>query len=110
MTDGGQEFCAKNIGRYAGDIAQSKCEEFDADLPWPQTERENTDLRSLLIYLGGDHEGNIDQAWLGITDDGHEGEWKVQSREWSDVLVGQAAKNEDGSITWTANGTGVARA
>ena len=53
VTDGGQEFCAKNIGRYAGDIAQSKCEEFDADLPWPKTERENTDLRSLLVYLGG---------------------------------------------------------
>ena len=109
MTDGGQEFCAKNIGRYAGDIAQSKCQEFDADLPWPKTERENTDLRSLLVYFNQNGQ-DIDQAWLGITDDGHEGKWTAQPREWSDVLVGQAAKNEDGTITWTANGTGVARA
>ena len=101
VTDG-KEFCARNIGLYAGDIAQSECEKYNADLPWPQNQRQNTDLRSLLISLG-----DIDEAWLGITDSRSEGEWWVQTRGWLGVLVGEAV-NVDGSINWHQTGMGVA--
>ena len=99
---GERTFCARNLGVHAGEMAQSECEKWGADLPWPQTERENTDLRSLLLALG-----NIDEAWLGITDSRSEGEWWVQTRGWLGLLVGEAV-NVDGSINWHQTGMGVA--
>ena len=110
---GERTFCARNLGVHAGEMAQSECEKWGADLPWPQTETENTDLRSLLLALG-----NIDEAWLGITDSltdsTSEGKWTVQTREWSDVpfgtFIGTASINGDGFINWSPEGTGVARA
>ena len=87
----------------SGNVAQSECQGYDADLPWPENEQQNTDLKSLLNNMD-----DIGEVWLGITDVASEGSWAIQTRYQYGSIIGQGSKNSDGNIDWIQNGTGVA--
>ena len=99
---GDQEFCVKNIGTVEGNVAQSECQKSDADLPLPETEQQNGDLKLLLNNM------KVGEVWLGISDagsEGSEGTWYTQK---SSVIIGEASSNGDDTINWFPRGTGVA--
>ena len=95
---GDQEFCVKNIGTVEGNVAQSECQKSDADLPLPETEQQNSDLKLLLNNM------KVGEVWLGISDAGSEGFWYTQK---SSEIIGEASVYGD-TVHWFPRGTGVA--
>ena len=57
---GDEKYCLKNIGSFAGDVAQAECEKLDADLPLPANAEQNSELLRIMGSL------SIGEAWLAL--------------------------------------------